>query len=250
MEGSWVTVKCVSDDDPCVHEKRARSWEAHASASSFLLNNYSETFTLNGFDETRRRGGMWLHVPAIAMSQPHHVMVQSWLIEVGADQQESDYRTGNDWTWREAHASLGCRVMKPSQRGKTSNIKVSDLSASAEVRYGQILTFLPTFFWLLTSRRHHSDDSGAGWALDQHSHLYPPPPALPRGPSLEMSPASSPGLTCSPRAQMHRNYTTNYTVQTLGPALTPVSTQKMLIRINKAHFIVMLNNSTKVYIRT
>lgn len=173
MEGSWVTVDCVSDDDPCVHEKRARSWEAHASASSFLLNNYSETVTLNGFDETGRRGGMWLHVPAIAMSQPHHVMVQSWLIEVGADQQESDYRTGSNWTWREAHASLGCRVMKPSQRGKTSNIKVSDLSASAEVRYGQILTFMPTFLRLLTSRRHHSDDSGAGWALDQHSHLYP-----------------------------------------------------------------------------
>lgn len=33
---------------------------------------------------------MWLHVPEIAMSQPHHVTVQSRLIEYRADQQERD----------------------------------------------------------------------------------------------------------------------------------------------------------------
>lgn len=55
VEGSWVTVECVSDDnDPCVH---THSRQAHACASSLLLNNYSERVTLNGFNEIRRRRG-------------------------------------------------------------------------------------------------------------------------------------------------------------------------------------------------
>lgn len=54
---------------------------------------------------------------------------------------------------------------------KTSNINVSELLALAEVRYSH---FLPVR--LLTSRCHHRDDGGGGWAPDQHSHLYPHQP--------------------------------------------------------------------------
>lgn len=99
----------------------------------------------------------------------------------------------------------------------------------------------------------HPPPQGQQWRWMSSGPAQSPvslPPALPRGPdsttpSLEMSPAS--GFTCSPRAQIQRNYTTNYTAQILGLVLTPVSTQKLLIHINEARFIIMLNSSVKIY---
>lgn len=133
----------------------------HASTFLFLLNNYPERLTLNGFNETRRRRG-----DTAARRRDSDVMAScNGPVTVNCGQGGSAGQGLMDGKQLDLNRSTCIIKMQSDEtksRGGRAHIKVSDLSALARVRYGQIVAFLPTFLWLLTSRCRHKDHSGGG----------------------------------------------------------------------------------------
>lgn len=179
VEGSWVPVECFSDDnDPCVHKNHTHSWQAHACASSLLLNNYSERVTLNGFNEIRRRRG-----DVVARTRDSNVTASSRNGPVPLNWIQGGERE---------------RLTDGKRLGLKSRTYIiigmqSDETKPKRKKKDTFLHFCP-----------HSYASRSGWALDQHSHLCPHHQLCHRGRPRRPWKRPLPLLLVSHAAHVHR----------------------------------------------